>query len=262
MAATSSLVSGTIQMKVKSIPSSLIGKNGRRFDCNPYLSGAIEAQLMLNSLQVDKMPLNSLTAGYNGGIYNGPVFKRRFVDSKDYGVPFLTSGNMLRTDLFDLQYLSEKDARSKKLSYLELKAGMIMISCSGAIGNMVYVRDDLEGYWSCQDQLKVVADTDKISSGYLYAFLGSKYGLPIIVSGTYGAIIQHLEPVHIESIPVPRFNFSLESEIHDLVCRAAELRSKASLILKNVSTRFDELITVAQKSRSMKISATSSKTIQ
>lgn len=229
-------------MKIRKAQSSWIKNNGYRFDCNPYVSGAIEAVEVLEKLSITKQTLKSLTCGHAGGIYNGPVFKRRFVTDPNYGVPFLTSGNMLRLDLSDIQYLSAKDANSKRLSYLKLKPGMIMISCSGAIGNMVYVRDDMEGYWSCQDQLKVVANTDKILPGFLYSFLGSKYGLPIILSGTYGAIVQHLEPVHIENMRVPRFDELFEAKIDRLVTEASQLRTLATERLKKVSKQFDSLL--------------------
>ena len=42
--------------------------------------------------------------------------------------------------------------------------------------------------------LRVGPDTDKIAPGYLYAFLSSKYGVPMIANAAYGAIIQHIEP--------------------------------------------------------------------
>lgn len=229
-------------MKIKKIPSQWLTENGYRMDCNPYMSGANEARAMLDKLECKKQSLNDLTKGYNGGIYNGPVFKRRYVQSSEYGVPFLTSATMLRADLSVAPYLSKVDAKSKALSYLELKPGMIMISCSGAIGNMVYVRQDMDGFWSCQDQLKVVADDEKIQSGYLYAFLKSKYGLPIVISGTYGAIIQHIEPPHIANLPVPRLGAEIEGEAHRLVEEAAKLRAGANSSIREVSNRFDELI--------------------
>ena len=105
---------------------------------------------------------------------------------------------------------------------------MSLISCSGTIGKMAYARAEMKGVWSSQDVLKVVADPEKIESGYLYAYLSSKFGVPLLVSGTYGSIIQHLEPDQIADLPVPRFGDTLEHEIHELVEEAADLRTKAS----------------------------------
>ena len=236
------MVSGDLLMIVKSISSKWFEETGNRLDCNPYMSGAFEARHTLNQLLCECVPLRELTSGYSGGIYNGPVFKRNFVKSKDSGVPFLTSAIMLRFDLRNIPLLSKKDALSRKLSYLELHSGMIMISCSGAIGNMVYVRADMEGYWSCQDQLKLSIDENLIGSGYVYAFLNSKFGMPLITGGTYGAIIQHLEPEHIHDIPVPKLPKSIEHEIDGLVKRASELKTEFIELINTSSLKCEELI--------------------
>lgn len=210
------------------VRSGWLEEGGRRLDCNPYMSGALEARDTLLGLQAKKEPLKSLTAGYAGGIYNGPIFKRNYVASPEHGVPFITSGTMLLSDLSTLPLLRRRDAESSRLSYLRLRTGMTMISCSGTIGRMCYVRPDMDGMWSSQDVLKVVPDETKILSGYLYAFLSSKYGVPLVTAGTYGAIIQHIEAHHIADLPVPRLGPKKEKEIHDLVFRAATLRADAT----------------------------------
>ncbi len=166
------------------VRSSWLEEGGRRLDCNPYMSGALEARDTLKSLDAPKEPLKSLTAGYAGGIYNGPMFRRNYVESPEYGVPFITSGTMLLADFSNLPLLRKSDAQSPRLSYLELKPGMTLISCSGTIGRMTYARPDMDGMWSSQDVLKVVPDASRIPPGYLYAFLSSKYGVPLVVSGT------------------------------------------------------------------------------
>lgn len=208
------------------VRSSWLEEGGRRLDCNPYMSGALEARDTLRQLKVRKDALHTLTSGYAGGIYNGPMFKRNYVDSPEYGVPFITSGSMLLADLSDLSLLRRTDAESSRLSYLRLHPGTTLISCSGTIGRMAYVRPDMDGVWSSQDVLKVAPDPTRIPPGYLYAFLSSRYGVPLVASGTYGAIIQHIEPEHIADLPVPRFAQAFEDEIHSKVDEAAVLLSQ------------------------------------
>jgi hypothetical protein len=186
------------------VRSGWLEEGGRRLDCNPYMSGALEARDILKSLSVRKDPLSSLTSGYDGGIYNGPMFRRNYVESPIYGVPFISTGSMIQADLSNLPFLNRRDAFSAKLSYLKLEPGMSLVSCSGTIGRMCFVRPDMGQMWSSQDVMKIVPDTSKIASGYLYAFLSGKFGVPLIISGTYGAIIQHIEPQHIRDLPVPR----------------------------------------------------------
>ncbi|MBZ2184881.1 MAG: restriction endonuclease subunit S [Bryobacter sp.] len=221
-------------MKTTIIPSRWLGDVGRRLDPGPYLSGAIEAKEVLRLLKVKKERLIDLTKGHAGGIFNGPQFSRNYVDSPDYGVPFLGSSSMLLADLSHVPLLRRKDAESNKLKHLRLEPGMTLISCSGTIGRMVYARPDMAGMWSSQDVMKVAPDPDKIPPGYLYAFLSSRFGVPMVTSSTYGAIIQHIEPEHLRDLPIPLLDKSVMCDIGDLVGRAAILRSRAQAQLREM----------------------------
>lgn len=214
-------------MKIKEVPFSWIPRWGYRLDVEPFVGGAVEMRVYLEKAPYPKEALHEVTTGHNGGIYNGPMFRRNYVDSREHGVPFLTSGSMLRADLTDVGLLRRKDAESTKLGYLRLTRGTTLISCSGSIGRTVYTRPDMEGMWASQDIMKVVPDPGKIPSGFLFAFLSSKFGVPMVTSGTYGAIIQHIEPEHIGGLLVPRLGEAIEVEAHMLVEGAASNRSKA-----------------------------------
>lgn len=214
-------------MKVKEVPFSWIPRWGYRLDVEPFVGGAVETRVFLEKAAYPKQPLHELTTGHNGGIYNGPMFRRNYVGSREHGVPFLTSGSMLRADLTDVGLLRRKDAESPRLRYLRLTKGTTLISCSGSIGRTVYTRSDMEGMWASQDIMKVVPNPEAIPSGFLYAFLSSKFGVPMITSGTYGAIIQHIEPEHIAGLLVPRLGEAIEAKAHALAEEAAGNRTSA-----------------------------------
>lgn len=226
-------------MKTTVIRSSWMEGYGYRLDTKPYVGGALETKILLERLK-NTVPLHTLTRGFDGGIYNGPQFVRNYVESPEHGVPFMTGSTMQLADLSTLPLLSKRDAHGSKLSYLEIQPGMSLISCSGTIGKMAYARAEMKGVWSSQDVLKVVADPDKIESGYLYAYLSSKFGVPLLASGTYGSIIQHLEAHQIAGLPVPRLGDALEHEIHELVEQAAKLRTKASAMKQAAIAAFVE----------------------
>lgn len=199
---------------------------GFRLVASPYLSGAYEARRFLERLTVQTEPLHELTAGYDGGIYNGPQFRRNYVNDPEYGVPFLTTTDIMEADFTNSPLLQAKDARTSKLAYLEVEPGMTLISCSGTVGRMCYVRPDMAGFWSSQDMLKVVADNGKVLPGYIYAFLTSRFGIPMVTAQASGSMIQHLEPEHIADLPVPRLGSAVEEEIHGCVQAAADLRAQ------------------------------------
>ncbi|MGW1391941.1 methylation-associated defense system restriction endonuclease subunit S MAD5 [Streptomyces nigra] len=205
------------------IMSDWLADQGFRMDPSPYLSGALEARKLLERLP-NTVRLSNMTAGHNGGIFNGPKFSRVYLDDLKHTVPFLGSTDMMEVDFSFLPQLSTKVA--DKFPYLEVKPGMTLISCSGTVGRMAYARPDMAGIWSSQHVMKVAANTERIPSGYLYTFLRSKFGVPMIASSAYGAIIQHIEPHHIADLPVPRFDAMLEKHIHRMVDISARLRAR------------------------------------
>lgn len=219
-------------MKTKSIPSSWANFNDLRLDSKPYLSGAFEARILLNKLSVSKSPLYTLTKGGKAGIFNGPRFARSYVRDPKYGVPFLGSTDILFADLSNLPFLSTKQV--KRLPGLTLEEKWTLITCSGTIGKMVFSRPDMKGMAGSQHFMRVVPDTNKVLPGYLYAYLSSKFGIPQIISGTYGAIIQHIEPSHIADLPVPRLG-TIEETIHNFVMESSELHVQANLRFRKVS---------------------------
>ena len=125
---------------------------------------------------------------------------------------------------------------------MELKEGMTLISASGTIGRTVYCRPEMAGMWSSEDVMKIVPNPKKILPGYLFSFLKSRFGRPLVLSGTYGAIIQHIEPEPLHNLPVPRLDQSIEKSIHAHIDRAARLRTEAAalraLSLLKASTLF------------------------
>jgi type I restriction enzyme S subunit len=105
---------------------------------------------------------------------------------------------------------------------------------------MAYARADMDGVWSNQDIMKVSPDPDLIKPGYLYAYLCSRFGVPLIISGTYGAIIQHIEPQHIADLPVPRLG-AVEDQAHELIQRAANAQVESGELRKHAGSMVNEI---------------------
>jgi type I restriction enzyme, S subunit len=199
--------------------------NGSRLDSKPYLSGSIEAKTLLTKLGTPKEPLYKVTQD----IFNGPRFARVYVEDPEYGVPFLGSTDILKTDLSLTQYISKKLV--EHYPELTLQEGWTLITCSGTIGRMTFSRADMVGMAGSQHFMRVVPDPDKILPGYLYAYLSSRFGVAQVIEGTYGSIIQHIEPHHIEDLPVPRLGKDIETNAHNLISQASALRTKALNLL-------------------------------
>lgn len=222
-------------VRFKIVKSVWLEEGGRRLDCNPYMSGAQEARDALKRLKKTETLANVTERIFHAGREG-----RTWVENPQYGVPFLGSSDILSADLSALPLLSRRQVERNPL--FQLGAAWTLITRSGTIGRMAYVRPGMAEMACSEHVLRVVPDPGFIPPGYLYAFLSSRFGVPLVVSGTYGAIIQHIEAEHIADLPVPRFASEVEQRIDQAIARAAALRDEASRTLQQAIA---ELMTAA-----------------
>ncbi|SFD19142.1 type I restriction enzyme, S subunit [Cupriavidus sp. OV038] len=221
------------------VRSSWLEEGGRRLDCNPYMSGALEARDALKRLSVTEK-LTDVTER----IFHAGREGRIWVEDPKYGVPFMGSSDIRVADFSALPLIAKKQVARNPL--FTLGEGWTLITRSGTIGRMAYARPDMAGMACSEHVLRVVPDSQRIPPGYLYAFLSSRYGVPLVVSGTYGAIIQHIEPEHIAALPVPRFDPSTETAIAAKVDAAARARAQAVELLREAANRLHSRLGLKQ----------------
>ncbi|AEP29397.1 methylation-associated defense system restriction endonuclease subunit S MAD5 [Brumicola nitratireducens] len=227
-------------MKVKTLNSKWIHEANYRLDSNPYMTGAIEARVIIKAAQLVKHELVNVTKGGMKGLINPGRIKRIWAKSNEYGIDFLSSTDILKKNLSYISAISKKAVSENPK--LIINYGDILITRAGSIGRMAFTRKDIDGFACTEDVLRVVADESKISNGYLYAYLRSKFGVPLIISSTYGAIIQHIEPHHLADLPVPRLSDLLELKVNNLILEASDLRTKANKIIEESKLKICELI--------------------
>jgi hypothetical protein len=227
-------------VKEKLVPSTWLLEAGRRLDCGPYLSGAMEAKVVLAKLKATKEPLPRLTKGGMAGIFNGPRFPRRYVLDANHGVGFLGSTDILHADLSFVPLLSSRQVVAQP--ELVLDEHWSLISCSGTVGRMAFSRLDMKGMAGSQHFMRVIADVDKVRPGYLHAYLMSRFGVPLVVGGTYGSIIQHIEPGHLAELPVPRLGKRIEDQAHDKVAEAARLCAEYQAQVRSATAKVFESV--------------------
>lgn len=222
------------------VRSSWIRELGCRLDAPPFVSGALEARKKIESLTVKKDELKTLVSSEHDGIFHAGRVRRLWVDGPDHGMPFLTTSNMLHADLSDVAFISNKVVAANPK--LPIQPGWILVSRSGTIGRTLFVRSDLKGFAATEDVLRIIPNEGKVPSGYLYAFLCCRFGIPVVVAGTYGSIIQHLEPEHLLGLRIPRFGHALETRVNVLVQQAAAKRSFAAKEISQCASVFDDHI--------------------
>lgn len=181
------------------------------------------------------------------GIFIGGRAKRTYVDDPKHGIPFLSSSDMLLASVDGVKLISKKQP---EVDSLLLHPSWTLISRSGTIGNTTYVRSDMDGLAGSEHIMRVVADTKKILPGYLYAILSSTIGVSMIRQGTFGAVIDTIEPKYIASLPIPRLNPIIEERIHLLIEQTAKLRASASNSIKHARKMIEEEVGFLNYSKS------------
>ena len=170
-----------------------------------------------------------------GGIFIGGRAKRIYVLDPERGVPFLSSSDMLMASFDGVKLISRKQP---ELEALTLRKGWTLISRSGTIGNMAYAREGMDGLAGSEHIMRVVPDPKKIPPGYLFAYLSSPTGTALVKSGTFGSVIDTIEPDYVGDLPVPRLDAAVEQHIHELIERAAALKAKATSFVSDAQTAF------------------------
>ncbi|SEM71011.1 type I restriction enzyme, S subunit [Syntrophus gentianae] len=219
-------------MIVKTIPSTWLIEEEHRLDCGPFVKGSMEARKILEHLNCKKDLLVEVTKDGIGGMYHVGQDKIMRASDTEHGMPFLRSADIMRADLSYQLLISRKQVSGNPL--FACPEGATLITRSGTIGRMIYAREDYSNVAISQDVLKVVPDTKKIPSGYLYAFLISKYGVPIVTGGTFGSIITHIEAENIADLPIPRIS-AIEEKVHKQIQESAKLLTKYQAALNQAT---------------------------
>ena len=171
-------------------------------------------------------------------------FKRVYVE-EGYGTPFFSGRSIGELDPSDKRFLSFAKHDKRIKDDLTIRKGMILVTCSGCIGNVTAVCKHWDGWAMTHDIIRIIPASLAIG-GYLHVWLASEFAKAIIQSKAYGAVVQHIDREHILSVPVPLLaDASLQSEINNLALRASALRSEA-YDLEQSALRMMEAVTTEE----------------
>ena len=191
-------------------------------------------------------------------IFIGNRAKRVYVSSAEHGIPFLSSSDILKGDLEHVKLASKK--YTPEIERMLLQKGWTLISRSGTIGNCAFATAKHAQKLASEDVIRLVPN-NILRGGLVYAYLASKYGHSLLTQGTFGAVIQHIEPDFVGSLPIPQFPESFQKEVDDLMQESSRLREEATdaleeskrLIMNFTSKEYNNIS--LKKSSSIKISS-------
>lgn len=203
--------------------SDIIAK-GKRLEASVF---DVEAKQARNLIENSKYPIKTL-AGLNGlaNSYVRGRFKRIWVEKSDY--PIFQPSSI--TDVYPIPdgYISYKTETD--IEALRVHQGQILLTCSGTIGKVSYVSKTLDKQIFSHDLLRINC-YNSLDAGYIYAYLKSKIGNKILLTNSYGAVITHIEPEHLATVPIPDAPLTIKKRINDLIIASYDLRDKSNALV-------------------------------
>ncbi len=153
-------------------------------------------------------------------------FKRILVNNSEY--PLILPSQIQEINPTPKGYLSS--LCNTDFGLLKVKKGQILLTRSGTIGNCSLVGETLHGKTLSDDIIRITCKNEE-DAGYVYAFLRTKIGKALVRTNEYGAVVSHIEPEHLDSVPIPDPPLVLKKRIHDLVIRSYALRDESNALL-------------------------------
>lgn len=152
-------------------------------------------------------------------------FKRVYVD-EGYGVPFFGGRSIGELDPSDKKYLSFSQHDRKIKEELTIRERMILVTCSGTVGNITLVPKHWDKWAMTHDIIRLVTESDV--TGYVYIWLKTDYAARIINSFSYGSVVTHIEKDHLANVAIPLLkNHETQKKINDLALIANQKRYEA-----------------------------------
>ena len=211
---------------------------------NRYSQKVQKVQKLIQETSYNVLSLGEITKA----IFRLQRFSRVWANNPEAGHPY-----MAPTDVFYFKPLREREntekayvtknkhssrsslklAEGSDIEELSLegekkffvKSGWILVTCSGTVGRVMLVQESLEKYFLSHDIIRIVPKEDTFE-GYLYAYLDSYLGQTLLKRDEYGGWTQHIEPSHVNSLPVILPPKEKQKRIHNKVLEAFKAREE------------------------------------
>lgn len=208
-------------VKYCSVALSEVIKKGKRLEASVF---DVEAKRARQRIEHGLYPVKMI--GGDNGVATSYVcgrFKRIWVKKSD--LPIFQPSSITDVHPSPDGYISHKTRTN--IEELRVHAGQILMTCSGTIGKLSYVSKTLDNKIFSHDLLRINCK-ESADAGYVYAFLKSAIGNKILLTNQYGAVITHIEPEHLATVPIPDAPEKIKKRINDLIVSSYQLRDESN----------------------------------
>ncbi len=206
-----------------------------RIDASYHLSEGNQVKRLIAASPYPMLKISDVCSD----IFIGDRARRVYVSNREKGIPFLSSSDILQSDLDNVKLASKK--YTPNVTEMKLQKGWTLISRSGTIGNCAFSNAEHAQKLASEDVIRCVPN-HILKQGVIYAYLASKYGHSLLEQGTFGGVIQHIETDFVGSLPIPQFKDAFQLLIDTKMQKSATLRESASTMLREAVSVFENAI--------------------
>ena len=185
----------------------------------------IEARQVRKDLERSKWDIVHLGDKFIEDAFYLGRFKRTYVAEK-VGIPFILPSQI--TEIYPKANKFIASTTNIDIESTRVEKGQVLLTRSGTIGVVSYVSKTLENQSLSDDVIRIKASE---YSGYVYTYLKSRIGRLLVETNNYGAVIEHIEPEHLDHIPIPNPPPILKQEIHGLIEESFKLRDTSNELM-------------------------------
>jgi type I restriction enzyme S subunit len=204
-----------------------------RLEANVFNVEARKAKEVLRVCKWDIVNLWSENGLIETAFYPGR-FRRIYV-KKGTGYPMLLPSQMREMKPQATKYISQKTF--KQIGNLQVKKHTLLITRSGTIGNCTIVTRWLDGLTMSDDIIRISFKSE-FDLGFVYTYLLTDVGRLILATNNYGSVIKHIEPEHLQNVPIPNPSKSIKEKIHNLVLLSYKYRDEANELIEKAEALF------------------------
>ncbi|MEM2146131.1 MAG: restriction endonuclease subunit S [Candidatus Jordarchaeaceae archaeon] len=209
------------------LKSRLLDENEeKRVNASSYSIESLQVLQILEKLKKKNIPVVSFRE-FCDKIFYPPRFKRTY--TRD-GTLFLSSKDILNF------VLTGKRVQNVEQDYL-VKKNWILVTRSGSVGRVMLTNKNFDDIGVSEHVIRVIPQK-QAPVGYLYSYLSSSFGQPLLTSKIFGGVVKEIEPSHISNIPLPLLPESDISKIDKKALEAHKLREEAQELLLNAEKMF------------------------
>jgi len=218
----------------------IINQPQKRLDAEHYDPRVVENARKLQGLKCEMVPLSALADVRLPG-----RFARIWAKDRAHGVPYLNATDLMSYfatgQMAQARFLSR--ATRTNIDSLLLRAGMILVTCSGTIGRVFEVPGALDGYAGTHDLVRITPKSASMS-GFLRAWLATDMAQTQILSHTHGGQIDHVTAEQIGACLVPALSAEDLKRASDLADEADRLRARGLEAMRQVAEFLSKVVSV------------------